>query len=133
MLGDEPNQRVRVVLQPAPREDENGISLTPDGATEAWTLSVIPLPPKDGQPASHGNGVDIAFEAPSRAAIDAFHAAAMAQGARDGFPPNDEPSPSKGQAMIDTPNDSPEEFARVIRADVVKWGKVVRDAGAKAD
>ena len=28
---------------------------------------------------------------------------------------------------------SPDEFARVIRADIVKWGKVVKDTGAKAD
>ena len=28
---------------------------------------------------------------------------------------------------------SPDEFARVIRSDIVKWGKVVRDTGAKAD
>ena len=38
----------------APRENENGISLTSDDAAEVWTLSVMPLPPKgDGQPASH--------------------------------------------------------------------------------
>jgi tripartite-type tricarboxylate transporter receptor subunit TctC len=28
---------------------------------------------------------------------------------------------------------SPEEFARVIKADVAKWAKVVKDAGVKAD
>ena len=28
---------------------------------------------------------------------------------------------------------TPDEFARVIRADIVKWGKVVRESGAKAD
>ena len=28
---------------------------------------------------------------------------------------------------------SPDEFARVIRADIVKWGKVVKESGAKAD
>jgi len=27
----------------------------------------------------------------------------------------------------------PAEFARVIKTDVVKWGKVARDSGAKAD
>lgn len=34
---------------------------------------------------------------------------------------------------VEVVGSSPEEFARVIRADVVKWGKVVRDSGAKAD
>jgi catechol 2,3-dioxygenase-like lactoylglutathione lyase family enzyme len=38
------------------------------------------LKPADGAPASVGNGVTISFEAPSRAAIDAFHAAALAAG-----------------------------------------------------
>ena len=28
---------------------------------------------------------------------------------------------------------SPDEFARVIRADIVKWGKVVKESDAKAD
>jgi tripartite-type tricarboxylate transporter receptor subunit TctC len=28
---------------------------------------------------------------------------------------------------------SPDEFARVIKADVAKWAKVVKDAGVKAD
>ena len=28
---------------------------------------------------------------------------------------------------------SPDDFARVIRSDIVKWGKVVKDTGAKAD
>ncbi|MBI3936970.1 MAG: tripartite tricarboxylate transporter substrate binding protein, partial [Betaproteobacteria bacterium] len=27
----------------------------------------------------------------------------------------------------------PEEFAAIIKADVAKWAKVVRDAGIKAD
>jgi tripartite-type tricarboxylate transporter receptor subunit TctC len=28
---------------------------------------------------------------------------------------------------------SPDEFARIIKSDVVRWGKVVRDAGIKAE
>jgi catechol 2,3-dioxygenase-like lactoylglutathione lyase family enzyme len=38
-----------------------------------------------------GEGVHIAFEAESRAAVDAFYAAAMAQGARDNGPPGVRP------------------------------------------
>ena len=30
-------------------------------------------------------------------------------------------------------HNSPEEFAQLIRSDIVKWGKVVRDSGAKID
>ena len=41
------------------------------------------LSPFDGGPASFGNGVDVAFDAPSREAVDAFHAAALAAGGRD--------------------------------------------------
>ena len=36
--------------------------------------------PYDKQPARAGNGIMIGFTAPSRAAVDAFHAAALAHG-----------------------------------------------------
>lgn len=39
--------------------------------------------PFDGNSASAGNGVMVSFLAPSRAAVDAFHAAALAQGGTD--------------------------------------------------
>jgi catechol 2,3-dioxygenase-like lactoylglutathione lyase family enzyme len=39
--------------------------------------------PFDGQPATFGNGTMLAFEAPNHAAVDAFHAAALAQGGAD--------------------------------------------------
>ena len=39
--------------------------------------------PFDGGAASHGNGEHVAFFAPSRAAVDAFHAAALAHGGSD--------------------------------------------------
>ena len=39
--------------------------------------------PFDRKDASVGNGVTIAFEAPDRAAVDRFHATAMAQGGSD--------------------------------------------------
>ena len=43
--------------------------------------------PTNGQPASAGNGVHVAFRAPSRSAVDAFHTAALAAGGRsDGAP-----------------------------------------------
>lgn len=42
--------------------------------------SFFVLKPANGEPASVGNGVTVSFEAPSRAAVDAFHAAALAAG-----------------------------------------------------
>ncbi len=41
------------------------------------------MPPFDKKPATPGNGVHIAFIAPSRAHVDAFHAAALAHGGSD--------------------------------------------------
>jgi catechol 2,3-dioxygenase-like lactoylglutathione lyase family enzyme len=53
------------------------------GANEPFWV-VRPLDKKDATP---GNGVTVAFEAPTRAAVDAFHAAALAAGANDEGPP----------------------------------------------
>jgi catechol 2,3-dioxygenase-like lactoylglutathione lyase family enzyme len=60
----------------------------PEDRSAAWGLD-DPGPhlwvtqPFDGQPATAGNGCMVSFLAPSRAAVDAFHAAALAQGGRD--------------------------------------------------
>lgn len=40
-------------------------------------------PPFDRQPATFGNGTMLAFQAPDQAAVDAFHAAALAKGGSD--------------------------------------------------
>lgn len=45
--------------------------------------SFFVLKPANGQPASVGNGVTVSFEAPTRAAINAFHATAVAAGGKD--------------------------------------------------
>ena len=47
--------------------------------------------PYDGAPATSGNGTHIAFLAPSRAAVDAFHAAALAHGGSDEGAPGPRP------------------------------------------
>jgi len=39
--------------------------------------------PVDGAPASSGNGVHVAFQAPDREAVRAFHATALANGGAD--------------------------------------------------
>ena len=50
-------------------------------------LALWVCPPFDGQPATAGNGSMIALDAPSWAAVDAFHAAALATGGlSDGAP-----------------------------------------------
>ncbi len=43
--------------------------------------------PVNGQPASQGNGMHIAFRAETRAAVDAFYLAALAQGGVEDGPP----------------------------------------------
>lgn len=45
--------------------------------------SFFVLKPANGKAATVGNGVTISFEAPSRAAVDAFHSAALASGGKD--------------------------------------------------
>ncbi|MBS6360956.1 VOC family protein [Burkholderia sp.] len=47
------------------------------------TPAFFALKPANGQPATVGNGVTISFEAPDRASVDAFHAAALAAGGKD--------------------------------------------------
>ena len=64
----------------------------PDATSAAWGLD-DPGPhlwvtlPFDEQPASVGNGTMVSFLAPSRAAVDAFHAAALAHGGSDAGAP----------------------------------------------
>jgi len=50
----------------------------PDGGIGFWVNR-----PFDGNPATVGNGSMPAFDAPDRAAVDAFHRTALAQGGRD--------------------------------------------------
>ncbi|MEM8686432.1 MAG: VOC family protein [Pseudomonadota bacterium] len=55
-----------------------GYGSGPDGESAFWVM-----PPFDGGPASVGNGTHIALNAETRAAVDAFHAAALANGGSD--------------------------------------------------
>jgi catechol 2,3-dioxygenase-like lactoylglutathione lyase family enzyme len=60
----------------------------PDDSSAAWGTD-DPGPhlwvtrPFDGQPAAAGNGTMVSFLADTRAAVDAFHAAALANGGSD--------------------------------------------------
>ena len=51
-------------------------------------------PPFDGQPARGGNGIMIAFRGPSKEAVDAAHAAALAHGGTDEGAPGPRPADS---------------------------------------
>jgi catechol 2,3-dioxygenase-like lactoylglutathione lyase family enzyme len=53
------------------------------GETETSPPCFWVLPPFDGRPAERGNGWHCAFLAPSRAAVEAFHAAALGAGGSD--------------------------------------------------
>jgi catechol 2,3-dioxygenase-like lactoylglutathione lyase family enzyme len=55
-----------------------GYAAGPETTPQFWLLRPI-----DERPASVGNGVTIAFEAPDRASVDRFHATALAQGGTD--------------------------------------------------
>lgn len=67
-----------------------------DATSSAWGLD-DPGPhlwvtvPFDGDAPSVGNGTMVSFLAPSRAAVDAFHAAALARGGRDEGAPGPRP------------------------------------------
>jgi len=58
---------------------------------EATGPKVFIGPPFDGQPATHGNGTHVAFIAGDRATVDAFYAAALANGGADEGPPGPRP------------------------------------------
>ena len=47
--------------------------------------------PLNQEPATYGNGTHVAFLAPSHAAVDAFHAAALAEGGQDEGAPGPRP------------------------------------------
>ncbi|MBL8549517.1 MAG: VOC family protein [Hyphomonadaceae bacterium] len=53
----------------------------PGGKKEG--LEIYIATPANGEPATLGNGSMLSFKAPSRAAVDAFHAAALQAGGKD--------------------------------------------------
>lgn len=61
--------------------------------------------PRDGQPACFANGGTIGFAAPSRAAVDSFHAVALANGGTDEGAPGPRPfSPTAYGAYVRDPD-----------------------------
>lgn len=59
-----------------------GYAAAPEVTPQFWITA-----PLDRQPATVGNGMTIAFEAPDRATVDRFHATALAHGGKDEGPP----------------------------------------------
>ena len=70
--------------------------------------------PYDGQPAHRGNGWMAAFAAPSRAAVDAAHAAALAAGGLDEGAPGPRPhfAPDYYGAYVRDPDGNKLHFVR---------------------
>src|SRR5690606_33035012 len=65
------------------RHDKRGGSIDYGAATIGFSLEK----PVDGEPASVGNGVHVAFIAESRAQVDAFHRVALSHGGTNAGPP----------------------------------------------
>jgi catechol 2,3-dioxygenase-like lactoylglutathione lyase family enzyme len=57
------------------------------GAEDGYPRFCINPPIDSAKPAAPGPGTHVCFLAPGRGAVDAFHAAALANGARDDGPP----------------------------------------------
>ncbi len=75
------------------------------GASDAPRCSLWVTRPYDGRPASIGNGSMPAFTAPTRAAVDAFHTAALAHGGTDEGKPGLRPhGPSFYAAYVRDPD-----------------------------
>jgi hypothetical protein len=74
--------------------DDNGwIGYGPKGSD---AHSVYVCPPFDGKPATFGNGIMIAFNAPSQDAVRAAHEAALEAGGKDEGAPGYRPPDQKG-------------------------------------
>ncbi|MEM7120754.1 MAG: VOC family protein [Pseudomonadota bacterium] len=59
--------------------------------SEGDPFMLVVCRPFDDETATHGNGTHVAFLAPNHAAVDAFHAAALAEGGTDEGAPGPRP------------------------------------------
>ncbi|MFN0042394.1 MAG: VOC family protein [Alphaproteobacteria bacterium] len=64
---------------------------TGQGKPQLWVCI-----PRNGQPASAGNGAQVSFIAKNKAAVDNFHASALAQGGSDEGAPGYRPPDKSG-------------------------------------
>jgi hypothetical protein len=97
------------------------------------TEEFMVLKPADGKPATHANGGTISFEAPSRAAVAAFHKAALDLGGKDegavgprGFCP----TPMPATSATSTATSLPPTAAR--RSSANSRSRLQTDAGSTA-
>jgi catechol 2,3-dioxygenase-like lactoylglutathione lyase family enzyme len=67
-------------------ENEQSVGFGERGGADRFTLFARP-----GEATAPGPGFHLAFLAPSRSAVDAFHAAAIEAGGRDAGPPGPRP------------------------------------------
>jgi catechol 2,3-dioxygenase-like lactoylglutathione lyase family enzyme len=81
--------------------NEDGVGYGVAGGNDRLALF-----PQEGKPTPPGAGFHLAFQAPSRVAVDAFHAAAMRLGGRDEGAPGARPhySPTYYAAFVVDPD-----------------------------
>lgn len=85
-LGTRNLERAREFYEPVMATLGLGQPFTLAGALvfgEAAGMKLFIVEPFNGRPASHGNGTHVALNAPSRAAVAAFHLAALKHGGTD--------------------------------------------------
>ena len=83
----------------ANEESEIGYGLPGDSRIQFWITK-----PYDERPATVGNGSMPAFDAPTRAAVDAFYQAALAQGGSDEGAPGLRYSPNFYSCYVRDPD-----------------------------
>ncbi len=87
------------IVQMAEAKDEYAYGMPGDSGPSFYIIL-----PFDGQPATRGNGTMLALTAPTRAAVDAFHAAALASGGSDEGAPGLRYSPTFYSCYVRDPD-----------------------------
>ena len=83
------------------REGRDDFAYGLPGDTDPCFWIILPF---DGKPATRGNGTMLALTAPTRAAVDAFHAAALTNGGTDEGAPGIRYSPTFYSCYVRDPD-----------------------------
>ena len=83
------------------REGRDDFAYGLPGDTDPSFWIILPF---DGKPATRGNGTMLALTAPTRAAVDAFHAAALTNGGTDEGAPGIRYSPTFYSCYVRDPD-----------------------------